>query len=187
MAQNDYFLVGGHQLAANPPAVMQLTKEALVKDPRYLALGILFLAACSSLQSTENPLVGAWWIVETTTISPDSTWVNSSPQPGLYVFTESHFSLMLVQGGGPRANILPNGTDEERLAAFNSFIADAGTYVRTDSTIEANNLIAKVPDVMKYLLSYRYSLSEDSLRLRFTRGWAPTGGEITYVLTRLKD
>jgi len=166
---------------------MQLTVGRIVRDPRYLAIGILFLTSCSNLQSVENPLVGAWWIVETTTISPDSTWVNSSPQPGMYVFTESHFSLMLVQGSESRKHILPNPTDEERLAAFNPFIADAGTYVRTDSTIEANNLIAKWPDVMEYQLSYRYSLWGDSLRLSFTTGWAPEGGEVTYLLTRLQD
>ena len=69
-----------------------------VNNIRLAALGLLVATACAPPQSTGNPLVGAWLIVETTTVTADSSWINSTPEPGLYVFTESHFSNMLIRG-----------------------------------------------------------------------------------------
>jgi hypothetical protein len=138
-----------------------------------------------SLRTFEDPLVGAWRIVETRISTTDSTWVDPTPQPGLYLFTEDHLSNMLIQGTQPREPFPSNPSPEQRLAAYDPFIADAGSYLRTDSTLEVRNVIAKVPNVMNYEQTYRYRLSGDSLTLTFSGAWAPPRGEITYRLTRL--
>ena len=157
---------------------------------RLVALGLMLVVGCTAQQATNDSLVGAWLIVETTTATADSSWVDSAPQTGLYVFSESHFSNMLIQGAEPR-DLFPSGTEgataEQRLAAYDPFIADAGSYVLTDSTLEVRNIIAKVPNVMNFEMTYRYSLVGDSLTLSFTQGWAPRGGEVTYRLVRLRE
>ena len=86
-------------------------------------------------------LVGVWLIVETTVTTPDSTTTDENPQPGIYIFTERHFSNMLV----PRENrplFSEERTDEERLVAYDNFIADSGSYELTDSLLTTHNMIA---------------------------------------------
>jgi hypothetical protein len=56
-------------------------------------------------------------------------------------------------------------TDAEKVAAFNSFIANSGTYVVSDSTIEMRMVVAKTPNVMGQTQTYLYRLSGDSLSL----------------------
>ena len=147
---------------------------------------VVAVAACARTGSSPDGLLGAWQIVETTITTADSTRVDSDPEPGLYVFTAGHFSNMLIQGG-PREPFPPDPTPEQRLAAYDPFIADAGSYVRTDSTLVTSNRIAKVPNVMNSGVTYRYVLSGDTLLLTFSGGWAPPDGEITYRLTRLQE
>ncbi len=151
-------------------------------------MGISACAAEAPSGSQEaNPLVGAWLIVETTRTTADSAWVNEDPQPGLYVFTDRHFSIMLIPGDSVRGNLFPSAPPEQRLAAFEDFIADAGSYVATDTLLTMRNLIAKIPDVMNSGAGgpYRYWLEGDTLTLSFSAGWA-AGGVTTYRLIRLE-
>ncbi len=139
--------------------------------------------------SPNEQLVGAWLITETTVTTPDSTSTNSSPQPGLYIFTDRHFSNMLIQGSERRALLSDTRSAEERLAAYDVFIADAGSYEFTDSLLTMHNIIAKVPNVMTGTgpgITYRYHLYSDTLELTFERGWAPPGGQLMYRLVRLR-
>jgi len=153
---------------------------------RISLIAMLFAACTAQSASPENDLVGAWLIVETAIRVGDSVSVNQGPQPGIYVFTDEHFSNMLVQGAEPREPFSASTTPELRLAAYDRFIADAGSYELTDSTLTTRNLIAKVPNVMNDGFAYRYTLEGDSLWLTFSDGWAPEGGEITYTLVRLE-
>ncbi len=121
--------------------------------------------------------------------TPDSTWTNPSPQPGLYIFTDGHFSNMLIQGSEPRVLFSDTRSADERLAAYDVFIADAGTYEFTDSVLTVHNIIAKVPNVMTGTgpgIRYQYRLYGDTLELTFERGWAPPGGQLNYRLVRLR-
>ena len=162
-----------------------------MRDTMFLAAILIGAAGCSppqeSGQGSPSALVGAWLITETTTTTADSSWTNSTPQTGLYIFTESHFSNMLIHGPESRQLFPEAATPEQRLAAYDPFIADAGSYELTDSTLTTQNIIAKVPNVMNAALHYRYSLSGDSLLLTLSGGWAPPDGELTYQLVRLRQ
>ena len=162
----------------------------------FLVMGLtaLGLQACTPAQPVEseptasNPFVGAWLITETTVTDSTGTTVNENPEAGLYVFTERHFSNMLVPGA-ERAPFSQEPTDEERLGAYVNFIADAGTYEYTESTLSVDNIIAKVPNVMPpfgFAMTYQWRLDGDDLFLTFREGWAPMDGEITYRLSRLE-
>ena len=138
--------------------------------------------------SERSPFLGGWLLVETTKVTPESTWTDSTPPIGLYVFADEHFSIMLVDADESRALFPPGGTaaasDEERLRAYDPFIADAGTYRFNDSILTTQNIIAKVPNVMSYQIAHRYRMAGDSLWLTFSGAWAPPDGEITYHLVR---
>lgn len=162
-----------------------------------IAATIVGLPACRRAERVESqiayrsPLVGAWLISATSVTTPTGTSINEDPQPGLYIFTGRHFSNMLIPNPEGRLPFSADRTAEERLAAYENFIADAGTYEITDSTLTVENIIAKVPNVMpphrsSSGLTYRYHFEGDSLVLTFRGGWAPRNGEITYRLVRLE-
>ena len=73
-----------------------------------LVAGMLLLAHQAMAQANrglgdgDNVLIGAWLIVETTIKDSGETAVIRDPQPGLYIFTERHFSTMLVPGSESR-------------------------------------------------------------------------------------
>ena len=156
-----------------------------------VALSLVAVTGCNDSPADysdgQSSLAGAWLITETTTKTPDSISVNKSPQPGLYLFTDRHFSLMLIPGEKPRAELPEGASLEERCEAFENFVADAGTYEVTDSTLTMHNIIAKNPRAMNGGAGgpYQYKLSGDALTLTFSTGWA-RGAEITYRLIRLQ-
>jgi hypothetical protein len=140
-------------------------------------------------KASPNRLVGAWKIAQTSVTGPSGTSINENPAPGLYIFTERHFSNMLIPGS-ERQPFSVERTEKERLAAYDNFIADGGTYEYTDSTLTAKNIIAKVPNVMPPhstgALTYRWRFDGDVLVLTLHGGWAPPNGEIAYRLERLE-
>lgn len=81
------------------------------------------------------------------------TWIRTSDdgshQRGLLLFTPGSYSMMVVAGGEPRPEYQSDSmNDREILAAYGSFIANAGRY-----TLEGNRLIreaymAKDPNYM---------------------------------------
>jgi hypothetical protein len=158
-----------------------------------LALAALSAHACSPPPSVENgrpdrnPFVGAWVISRASITDPGGTTVNDSPEPGLYIFTGRHFSNMLIPGA-ERAPFSRERTEDERLEAYDNFIADAGTYEYTDTTLTVRNIIAKVPNVMPPYASgpvtYHWRLDGEALVLTLRSAWAPADGEITYTLSR---
>jgi hypothetical protein len=155
------------------------------------AIQLLLLAAISVLayqaasQSGRNPLTGAWIIVETTITDSGEATVNGEPQPGLYIFTDRHFSTMLVPGTD-RPPFSAGRTDAERLAAYDNFVADAGTYELQGNMLMTGNIIAKIPNGMTARIPYRVGFEGEDLILTLESAWAPPNGSITYRLRRLE-
>jgi hypothetical protein len=139
----------------------------------------------------QNLLVGAWLITETPVKTPESTWTNENPQPGVYLFTERHFSNMLVPNEA-RQLFDSKTTDAEKLTAYTNFIADCGAYEVNGSVIVTHNIVAKWPNAMHpdrepgSGITYQFSFDGDSLLLTLDSAWAPPNGEIRYRLKRLE-
>lgn len=137
--------------------------------------------------SRKNLLVGAWLIKETSVTTTEGTSTDKNPPPGIYIFTDQHFSNTLIPKGGERLPFTDRTTPEEMLAAYNNFIAEAGSYEVTESTLTTHNIVAKIPNYMNGRIIYQYKLEGDSLRLLLhDDGWAPEGGKILYHLVRMK-
>jgi hypothetical protein len=124
-------------------------RKSLVKyiaAAAFLALG--GLATIGGAQAPSG-LEGAWQVIEVT--NPLST--NTKPQPGLYLFTKHHYSIVEDIGAAERPEI-PNGgansTAAEILAAYGaSFRSQAGTYEAADGRITLGTMVSKNPTAMR--------------------------------------
>ncbi len=171
-----------------------------------LALSSLIIAswACAPTPEQQEPAVeetvaepgleGAWETTEVSFVSPDTSYTINDPQPSLYVFLERHYSIMYVPGDEPRelfAGDQPvlgavEPTDAEKVTAFNSFIANSGTYEATDSTLSTRPVVSKTPNFMASgSLTFTYQVVDDNLHLTIRPPWEPDS-EISFTLTRLE-
>ena len=130
---------------------------------KRFALSILFcvLSASAAFAQTKSPIEGVWKIAEVVTPSTDpankaAATTNSSPQPGLIIFTRGYYSQVFVPGAQPRTAVDPpkdpqNLTDAEKLALYEQwrqFVANSGTYEIKGTTITRRPIVAKNVAVM---------------------------------------
>lgn len=161
-------------------------------------VSMLFVAAlaisCQPAVEEAGPLVGAWSHVELSVTTPDTSVTNTSPQPSLYIFGKQYYSVMFVPGSEPRALFSGDepiigslqATDAEKIAAFDSFIANSGTYELTDSTLTTRPMVAKNPNFMSGgSLTFAYQIEGDTLRLAIRLPWA-SDTESRSMLVRLE-
>jgi hypothetical protein len=115
---------------------------------------ILFGASLVAYSQGNQSLQGVWRVSEVVG-GPDATPVKN-PQPGLYLFTKRHYSVILVRGTQartepPAAKDPAQLTDTEKIARFEAwrtFAANAGTYEVKGNTLSMKPIVAKSPAVM---------------------------------------
>ena len=89
-------------------------------------LAILLFASLAYAQNAKKPIEGVWKVTEIVVTGAGASNVGS-PQPGLFIFTRGHYSMMSVPGNQPRALFkAEEPTNEEKIAAFDSFVANTG-------------------------------------------------------------
>ncbi len=103
---------------------------------------VIFMPLTAQAQS--SALQGAWTITEVSVTTPDTSWTEANPQPGLYIFLEPHYSTLIVQGSEPRDLFSDDPTDAEFLAAYSPFIANSGTYEVSGTTLTVRALVVGV-------------------------------------------
>jgi len=161
-----------------------------------VALALTVFVACEPAAEEEtNPLLGAWQVTEMTTTSPDSSFTISNPQPGLYLFTEGHYSMMYVPTGEPRP--LDEGdvpmlgalapTDAEMIASWETIIANSGSYTTDGSTLTTRPMVAKSANLMAAggPLTMTFQVMGDMLHVTFAAPWSPET-ELRTTLTRIR-
>ncbi|MDQ3242107.1 MAG: lipocalin-like domain-containing protein [Gemmatimonadota bacterium] len=133
------------------------------------ALAATLLTACEGAESPEPPLEGAWSIVSVRVTGPDSA-TNTMVQPSVYLFGDKHYSIMRVTGNQPRTLAAKDSvTDPEKLAAYDSFVANTGTYAIADSTLTIRPVVARSPNFMSGGSDkYVFRISGDTLWLSNT-------------------
>ncbi len=128
-----------------------------------LALGLLF---ASPVLLCAQDIRGVWQPVEVrVTGGPQAGRHTSDVQPGLLILTERHYANVRVQGFVARGSLPANPTLEARCAAWEPFVASAGTYAVTDSTLSVEAIVAKDPGVLR--LTTRIRVMADTLWLFF--------------------
>jgi hypothetical protein len=140
-------------------------------------LAVLCLAlggAPDAAQAQGSPELAGGWIVTSWT-SPDGE-VNSEPERGLFVFTETgHYSIMHVNA--PRTNLTASSSDADRLAAFEPFTANSGRYRVAGDVITYEAYVAKNPGYMAGFMTdegnavtMTYAIEDGALTLEWTSG-----------------
>jgi hypothetical protein len=121
----------------------------------FVVVAVLALSSIALVGQSNPSIQGVWRIAERTTTGPSGT-TNKNPQPGLYIFTGRHYSLMSITGDKPRS-VLPVApansklTDADMLAIYRDWqpvTANSGTYEMKGSTIVLRPIVAKSSAVM---------------------------------------
>ena len=138
----------------------------------FAALAAILITACERGERSEHPgspLEGAWSVATITVIGPNSA-ASTTVQPSLFLFREKHYSMMRVTGNQPRTLAATDSAkDAEVIAAYNSFVANTGTYEVADSTITIHPIVARSPNYMAGGYDkYHFRVSGDTLWLSNT-------------------
>lgn len=159
-----------------------------------IATTILLTAVCgavlSVITSAQSSLQGTWRVAEITT--PGASSPNSNPQPGLFIFTAKHYSLMDTEATGPRPPFpsdVSKATAAEFNAAWQSINAQSGTYEYVAPTLTTHPFVAKNPNTMKpgSIQRWRVRIDGNTLWLTQTLGvGGPMADAPTFKLVRVE-
>lgn len=104
-----------------------------------MVVATLLTTSTFSQNPAANPLKGAWRLAEVVE-GPGAP--NTMPFPSLYLFTDKHYSLMIILG--PRPKFSPGqGTDADKIATFDGFAGNSGTYEVNGNTVTLHAMIGK--------------------------------------------
>ena len=115
---------------------------------RLLVIMVLCGAVLSGQGAAKQSIEGVWKVSGIVVTGAGASTI-SSPQPGLFIFTRGHYSIMYVPGNQPRTlKKAETETTDEKVAAFDSFLANAGAYEVVGSTITIRPMVARDPNYM---------------------------------------
>ena len=131
-------------------------------------LVIVFVCGVAVMaQGTKQPIEGVWKVSEIVVTGAGASTV-SSPQPGVVIFARGYYSIMYVPGSSPRAlKKAETATSDEKIAAYDSFLANAGTYQLAGSTLTIRPIVARDPNYMVGGFN-KYQLQVDGNTLTLT-------------------
>jgi hypothetical protein len=163
----------------------------VIRSTLALTLAVVVAVSSHAQKDEASRLVGTWKIVQSVISSPSGESVDDNPPPGMYMFTGSYMSNLIVPKWEPRPVITRDSSDEDRLGAYSNFIADGGEYWIEGDVIQTHNFVAKNPIGMRPGMErgtgirYKFHFEDDDLVITMTnQGWAPNGS-ITYRLERM--
>jgi hypothetical protein len=133
---------------------------------RITLLGLFAVAVTVYGQSpaARNPLVGAWRVTEIDDVNrPPIT----NPQPGLYIFTEQHYSFARINGTGPLPDYPSNdkATDADKVTVFNALYLNTGTYTVTGHMLTTKAMVAKSAFAIGSSNQYEFAVNGKALVL----------------------
>jgi hypothetical protein len=151
-------------------------------------------AMLASVHAEQTParvgVRGVWKVTEVSVRRPGEAWTRTPSGASLYIFTEKHYSYTFAIGAGPRRLFAgdPNSpTDAEKAGAYDSFVAAAGTYGLSGSTLTFTAALHKNPNEMTgEPLTYTIALEGDTLRMTIVNAPFAPGRERRIVLTRVE-
>jgi hypothetical protein len=160
---------------------------------RSVSVTLIGAILATGILAQEKPsLEGVWKLTEVSVRRPGEDWTRTTPGASLYIFTKKHYSYTFTPSPSPRRLFAgnPNSpTDAEKAGAYDSFVAAAGTYVLSGSTLTLTATLHKNPNEMTgEPLTYTIEVDAKGDTLRMTIANAPfaPGRERRLVLTRLE-
>ncbi|HEX2722077.1 MAG TPA: lipocalin-like domain-containing protein [Gemmatimonadaceae bacterium] len=133
---------------------------------------------------------GVWTVIEQASRAPGGEWVSAgTPYRSLYVFTPTHYSYMFTrpEPRSPFAGDPNRPTDIEKVRAYDSFVAAAGSYTLEGATLTLVALVHKNPSEMAgEALRYAAEIGRDTVRLTIANPPFQPGRERRTVLARIR-
>jgi hypothetical protein len=116
---------------------------------------ICLVAACgqsgtpsSTSIATAASLVDGLWRVAEVTVTGANPSTTADP-PSMFIFAKTHYAMMRAIGSQPRASFKAvNPATEEKIAAYDSFIANSGTYELSGTILTVRPIVSKHPNFM---------------------------------------
>lgn len=122
------------------------------------------LLVATSAQA-QGSIEGTWQMYEVTVSRGANFRTAINPNLGLLMFTERHYGMFVNAGDRPDVppGSGPLATDELKLAAFESFIANAGTYEVSGSKLTLHLMLARSPSGLGSSPEFGYRIDGDKL------------------------
>jgi hypothetical protein len=122
---------------------------------------------------------------------PDSAWTIIKQQnESLYLFSNKYYAYSYVRGTSPRKLFEgdPNRpSDAEKMAAYDSFVANMGTYFLKDSILTLTAVLNKNPNEMVgRSLIYRAKIERNKIEMTTTDPPFLPGREWKTILSRIE-
>ena len=159
-----------------------------------LTVTLLVVAGAVPAHAQSAPSLQGVWRVTSVVVTGANARTNASPQPGLYLFTKQHYSIVALNGTDPRKDFGATAdpaklTDAEKLAryeAWRTLTANSGTYQVSGSTLTTRPLVAKDPAVMGPEVKREFKIDGNTLTLVRKSDAGQPVGETTTKLTRVE-
>ena len=166
-----------------------------------LMVVVWLVASVPAHAQAKSPVEGVWKVTEVQVIGGANPATNAKPQPGLYIFTRGHYSVVTINGDKPRTAITAQGrgqgagqapplTDAQKIAFYehwNVFTANSGTYTIAGNTLTTKPLVAKNESVMQGTPQAReFKVEGTTLWLIAKPAAGQTGAETRTKLTRVE-
>ena len=141
---------------------------ALLLVPIVLATGCQQYT--TDVPETGSPVAGSWVMKEIAVVSERGENHYPDPAPGLFMFDESHYSMVWMPLTEIPADFeeIWKPTEEEKAAAFSSIVVNSGTYTYTDTTLTTIPSVAKTPEFIGGYATYTYRVAGDTLWMEMT-------------------
>ncbi len=143
-------------------------------------LGVLAILATVTIAwrihspATSSALQGAW-VVTSWEVDGEAM---SEPQPGLILFTGTHYSMMYVNQAEPRERYAGEEmTDAEMVKAYGTLTANSGRYEVSGNELTTRAYVAKDPNYMgdwpDNAYTYTFRIEDETLHLNWPSDWPP--------------
>ena len=161
---------------------------------RIAVVGTLLVVAAALVRAQGTPSIQGVWRVSEVVVTGAGATANKSPQPGIYIFTKQHYSIMTVSGTAPRNELAAAAnpqqlTDAEKLARYavwDAFVANSGTYQINGNSIRSTALVAKNPSMMQATNTREFKIEGNTLTLILRSRRGEPVSETTTRLTRIE-
>lgn len=130
---------------------------------------LLLLGLCAtSARADTSALAGAWRVEEITYAWDGGEQKIAAPQPGLLLFTaDGHYSMTWhhTPVRQPDYATAWKPTDEEKVAAYNAIVVNAGRYALAGNTLTTFVEVAKTVEFEGGMALWLWELEGDELKL----------------------
>jgi hypothetical protein len=138
----------------------------MTRTLKVLLLVTMLATMLAAQSSSRGPLEGAWKVAEIVVTGADAS-NTPNPQPGLSIFTRTHYSFLWVPGNQPRTLFrAEDPSNEEKIMAFDSFVGNTGTYEVSGTTLTIRPMVARFPNCMGgAFMRYQFRVDGNTLSL----------------------